>query len=73
MRGRPASIVEVPYVFVGRTAGESKMNVKEATGFLQQLRDLGRSRVSTRRFNQRHQRISAAELASLSRQAVGGN
>ena len=37
VRGRPASVVEVPYVFVGRTAGESKMNVKEATGFLKQL------------------------------------
>jgi dolichol-phosphate mannosyltransferase len=73
VRGRAASIVEVPYVFVGRTAGESKMNVKEATGFLQQLRDL---RAFTRQhppLNQRHQRISAAELASLSRQAVGGN
>jgi dolichol-phosphate mannosyltransferase len=73
VRGRAAAIVEVPYVFVGRTAGESKMNVKEATGFLQQLRDL---RAFTRQhppLNQRHQRISAAELASLSRQAVGGN
>ena len=73
VRGRPTSIVEVPYVFVGRTAGESKMNVKEATGFLKQLRDL---RAFTRQhppLNQRHQRLSAAELASLSRQAVGGN
>ena len=40
VRGRPSSVVEVPYVFVGRTAGESKMNLKEATGYLQQLRDL---------------------------------
>jgi dolichol-phosphate mannosyltransferase len=73
VRGRAASIVEVPYVFVGRTAGESKMNVREATGFLQQLRDL---RAFTRQhppLNQRHQRISAAELASLARQAVGGH
>jgi dolichol-phosphate mannosyltransferase len=73
VRGRAASIVEVPYVFVGRTAGESKMNVKEATGFLQQLRDL---RAFTRQhppLHQRHQRISAAELASLSRQSVGGD
>jgi dolichol-phosphate mannosyltransferase len=71
VRGRPASIVEVPYVFVGRTAGESKMNVKEATGFLRQVRDL---KAFTRRhppLNQRHQRISAAELDSLAREAVG--
>ncbi len=40
VRGRPASVVEVPYVFEGRTAGESKMNLKEATGYLEQLRDL---------------------------------
>jgi dolichol-phosphate mannosyltransferase len=73
VRGRPASVAEVPYVFVGRTAGESKMNMKEATGFLQQLRDL---RAFTRQhppLQQRHQRISAAELESLSRQPVGGN
>ena len=40
VRGRPSSVVEVPYVFENRTAGESKMNVKEATGYLRQLRDL---------------------------------
>ena len=33
VRGRPATVVEVPYVFAGRTAGESKMNVKEALGY----------------------------------------
>jgi hypothetical protein len=27
-------------VFTGRTAGESKMNLAEATGYLKQLRDL---------------------------------
>lgn len=42
VRGRPASVVEVPYVFEGRTAGESKMNLKEALGYLGQLRDLRR-------------------------------
>lgn len=73
VRGRAASIVEVPYVFVGRTAGESKMNLKEATGFLQQLRDLKAFTRQHPPLNQRHQRISAAELASLSRQTVGGN
>jgi dolichol-phosphate mannosyltransferase len=42
IRGRPATVVEVPYVFTGRTAGESKMNLKEALGYLVQLRDLYR-------------------------------
>ena len=40
IRSQPRLVVEVPYVFTGRTAGESKMNLKEATGYLQQLRDL---------------------------------
>ena len=44
VRGQPGSILEVPYVFVGRTAGESKMNLKEALGYIVQLRDLHRFR-----------------------------
>ena len=42
IRSQPSRVIEVPYVFVGRTAGESKMNLKEATGYLTQLRDLRR-------------------------------
>ena len=44
VRGRIRAVAEVPYVFVGRTAGESKMNLREATGYLKQLRDLSRLR-----------------------------
>jgi dolichol-phosphate mannosyltransferase len=73
VRARPARVVEVPYVFVGRTAGESKMNVKEATGFLVQLRDLRAFTRQHPRLEQRHQRISPRELASLARQPAGGN
>jgi dolichol-phosphate mannosyltransferase len=40
VRGRAAAVAEVPYVFVGRTVGESKMNLREATGYLRQLYDL---------------------------------
>jgi dolichol-phosphate mannosyltransferase len=40
IRSEPRLVVEVPYVFTGRTVGESKMNHKEATGYLKQLRDL---------------------------------
>jgi dolichol-phosphate mannosyltransferase len=40
IRTAPTLVVEVPYVFTGRTAGQSKMNFKEATGYLTQLRDL---------------------------------
>lgn len=42
VRGRATSVVEVPYVFRGRTVGESKMNAKEASGYLRQLYDLYR-------------------------------
>lgn len=40
IRSEPKLVIEVPYVFVGRTVGESKMNWKEAAGYLRQLRDL---------------------------------
>jgi dolichol-phosphate mannosyltransferase len=40
VRGRARSIAEIPYVFVGRTAGQSKMNLWEALGYLKQLRQL---------------------------------
>ena len=40
IRSAPTLVVEVPYVFSTRTAGESKMNLKEALGYLDQLRDL---------------------------------
>ena len=40
IRAEPQRVLEVPYVFTGRTVGESKMNLKEAMGYLRQLRDL---------------------------------
>ena len=63
VRGRPASVVEVPYVFVGRTAGESKMNTKEALGYLKQLVELRRFVTSHPKLSQSHRRISTEELA----------
>lgn len=62
VRGRPSTVVEVPYVFEGRTAGESKMNFKEATGYLRQLRDLRQFMRSQPALRQRYRRISAGEL-----------
>ena len=44
VRGRVASVAEVPYTFVGRTAGKSKMNLGEAVGYLSQLASLHRHR-----------------------------
>jgi dolichol-phosphate mannosyltransferase len=40
IRSQPRLVIEVPYVFKARTAGESKMNLREAMGYLAQLRDL---------------------------------
>jgi dolichol-phosphate mannosyltransferase len=40
VRTQPGSVVEVPYVFSDRAAGESKMNLREALGYVTQLRDL---------------------------------
>jgi dolichol-phosphate mannosyltransferase len=47
VRSRPRRLAEVGYVFVGRTAGESKMSVAEGTGFLRQLTSLYRNMVAT--------------------------
>lgn len=54
IRSEPSLVIEVPYVFKGRTVGESKMNVKEATGYLVQLRDLHAYRRQRRLPRPRH-------------------
>lgn len=62
VRGRPAVVVEVPYVFEGRTAGESKMNLREAIGYLEQLRALRAFVRSQPALRQRYRRLSADQL-----------
>jgi dolichol-phosphate mannosyltransferase len=42
VRGRVATIVEVPYEFSDRAAGESKMSWREASGYFRQVWDLYR-------------------------------
>ena len=44
VRGQATAIAEVPYVFAGRTVGDSKMNLREATGYLKQLWRCGTTR-----------------------------
>ena len=64
VRGRPASVVEVPYVFSDRAAGESKMNLREALGYLTQLRDLWRfQRVPAARCRQTYRRIATGQIS----------
>jgi dolichol-phosphate mannosyltransferase len=62
VRGRPSRVVEVPYVFVGRTSGESKMNLKEAMGYVVQLRELRRFVASHPKLQQTYRRLTPAEL-----------
>jgi hypothetical protein len=69
-RWRPASVVEVPYVFEGRTAGESKMNLKEATGYLKQLRDLKQFMNAQPPQHQKYQTVSPDAVQLLPREAV---
>jgi dolichol-phosphate mannosyltransferase len=66
VRGRPARVVEVPYVFEGRTAGESKMSLTEALGYLVQLRDLHRFMRSQPPAAQMYRPLTADELQRLS-------
>ena len=46
VRTSPKTVVELPYGFVGRTAGKSTMNLAEALGILKQLWDLSRFNAS---------------------------
>ena len=62
VRGRPGRVVEIPYVFEGRTAGESKMNLREALGYVVQLADLWRFKRHQPRLRQHYSRLSADQL-----------
>jgi dolichol-phosphate mannosyltransferase len=62
VRARPRTVIEVPYVFEGRTAGESKMNLREALGYIDQLKDLRRFIKSQPRLDQRYARLTSEEL-----------
>ena len=64
VRGRPRSVVEVPYVFVGRTAGESKMNLKEALGYLEQLKQLRGFVAAHPKLAQTYTRLTREQLAA---------
>jgi len=45
VRGRARLVAEIPVTFTDRTAGQSKMNRREAFGYLRQLWDLTRCRL----------------------------
>jgi dolichol-phosphate mannosyltransferase len=66
IRGWPTRLVEVPYQFDNRELGESKMNWREASGFLKQLKDLYVLRWSRRRPTRTYRRLTAEELRAFS-------
>jgi len=66
VRSPVTSVAEVPYVFVGRTAGQSKMNLKEALGYIAQLRLLYGVRFGRGRGPRpRYRRVPESEVAEL--------
>jgi dolichol-phosphate mannosyltransferase len=62
VRSRPSLVIEVPYVFEDRAAGESKMSLKEALGYVVQLRDLYGVHWTTRPVEQRYRRLTREAL-----------
>ena len=57
LRGRVTSVAEVPYTFVDRTTGQSKMSTREALGYFTQLRQLLSVKLSGRAPKPRYLRI----------------
>jgi dolichol-phosphate mannosyltransferase len=64
VRSAPRLVVEVPYIFTDRTAGESKMNWREASGYLKQIAMLWRFQRRTRAARPVYQRVAVAEVPS---------
>jgi len=61
VRGRVGTIVEVPYEFADRAAGESKMSWREASGYFWQVWDLYRYQ-RTHPLKQTHHRAAPASF-----------
>jgi dolichol-phosphate mannosyltransferase len=66
VRGWPRRLVELPYQFDDRELGESKMSLREAAGYLVQLRDLYVLRWTTRRKHRpEYHRMTASGVDAL--------
>jgi dolichol-phosphate mannosyltransferase len=68
VRGRPGRLVEIPYQFDDRELGESKMSLREASGYLVQLKDLYLHRFANRdrRRPVTYQQLSVREVERIS-------
>jgi dolichol-phosphate mannosyltransferase len=60
LRSPVTSVAEVPYEFVDRTSGQSKMNTREAMGYFTQLRQLLGVKVAHRAARPRYVRVPPA-------------
>ena len=59
-------LVELPYRFDDRELGESKMSMREAAGYLVQVRDLYLGRLSgPRRDRHEYRRLSVGDVTAL--------
>ncbi len=68
VRSGARRLVEVPYRFDDRELGQSKMSLREAAGYLVQLRDLYVEQLTGGgRPGREYRRLSAADVAALSR------
>jgi dolichol-phosphate mannosyltransferase len=66
VRGWPTRLVEIPYRFDDREQGESKMSMREAAGYLVQLKDLYRVAWSaSERPKREYRRLSAREVDAV--------
>jgi len=66
VRGWPAKLVEIPYRFDDRELGESKMSMREASGYLVQLRDLYKLRFfGGSKPRRQYQQMTAAEIEAI--------
>jgi dolichol-phosphate mannosyltransferase len=66
VRGWPIRLVELPYRFDDRESGESKMSLREAAGYLVQLRDLYPLRWSQRRPGREYRQLRPGDVEQLS-------
>jgi dolichol-phosphate mannosyltransferase len=62
VRAWPTRIVELPYRFDDREVGESKMSLREAAGYLVQLKDLYRLRWSARRPARDYEQLTGPDV-----------
>ena len=69
VRGTVRSVVEVPYVFTDRAAGQSKMSHREALGFLVQIGQLFRWERRERKARPTRRALSPAQANRLAVQA----